>query len=148
MKLREPVQRYEVGKHGSEYIDYSGPAMICPECQGTNVREIEIGDKETNRNGDYICEDCGCEFDTWIGRELTPFGKFIEKFTNVMAVIFFVSAGVCLFAGLFYLLYLDHIYGNGNVPDNLINISMTIAIGGPLLLVILAAIVAAINEKI
>lgn len=56
MKLREPVQRYEVGKHGKDYIDYSGPALICPECQGTNVRKI--GDEETGRNWDYRCEDC------------------------------------------------------------------------------------------
>lgn len=73
MKLREPVQRYEVGKHGSEYIDYSGPALICPECQSDNVREIEP--YKGDRNGDYLCEDCGCEFDTWIGAELTGFGS-------------------------------------------------------------------------
>lgn len=148
MKLREPVQRYEVGKHGSEYIDYSGPAMICPECQGTNVCEIEIGDKETNRNGDYLCKDCGCEFDTWIGSELTPFGKFMDKLTEVMAGIFFITAGVCLFAGLFYLLYTDHVYGNGNVPDDIMRIGFLITLGGPALFLILASIVYAIHEKI
>lgn len=148
MKLREPVQRYEVGKHGSEYIDYSGPAMICPECQGTNVREIEIGDKETNRNGDYICKDCGCEFDTWIFRDLTPFGKFIEKFTKVMVVIFVVLAGVCLITGAVYLFHLEKVYGYGNTPANLDKIGFIIMIGGPAIFVIIACIVYAIHEKI
>lgn len=145
MKVREPVQRYEVGKHGSEYIDYSGPAKICPECQSDNVREI--GDGESG-HGDYICKDCGCEFDTWIGAELTPFGKFIEKFTKVMAVIFFIVAGVCLFSGLFYLLYTDSIYGNGHVPDGIMNIGLVITLGGPAIFVILACIVYAIHERI
>lgn len=146
MKLREPVQRYEVGKHGSEYIDYSGPAMICPECQGTNVREI--GDEETGHNGDYLCKDCGCEFDTWIGSELTDFGKFMEKLTGVMIVIFGISAGICLFAGLFYLLYIDHVYGNGNVPEDLMRIGFLITLGGPLLLLIFAVVANEINERL
>lgn len=146
MKLRESVQRYSVEKHGSEYIDYSSPAIICPECQGTNVREI--GDEETGRNGDYLCKDRGCEFDTCISSELTGFGKFINKLTKVMAGIFFVSAFVCFIAGIIYLLYLDHTYGNGNVPDDLMRTGFAIAIGGPLLLTIFAGIVHVIYEKI
>lgn len=146
MKFREPAQRYSVGKHGSEHIDYSGPAMICPECQGTNVREVAVEDG--SRSGDYLCDDCGCEFDTWIGTELTRFGKVIEKITWVMAVIFFIAAGVCLFSGLFYLLYTDHIYGNGNVPDDLMRIGFAITIGGSILCVILSSAVYAIHERI
>jgi hypothetical protein len=146
MKLREPIQRYEVGKHGSEYLVYPSLAMLCPECQSTNVREVKTDDGSCS--GDYICADCGCEFDTWLGSELTDFGKFMDKLAKAMAIIFFVSAGVCLIAGLFYVLYLDHTYGNGNVPDDLINIGLSVTVGGPLLFVILASIFCAINEKI
>ena len=148
MKLREPVQRYEVGKHGSEYIDYSGPAMVCPECQGTNVCEIEVGDGETNRNGDYLCKDCGCEFDTWIGTELTDFGKFMDKFTKATVVIFVVLAFVCLVAGAVYLFHLEKVYGYGNTPANLNKIGFIIMIGGLVLFLVLAGIVYAINERI
>ena len=146
MKLRESVQRYEVCKHGSEYIDYSGPAMVCPECQGTNVREVKTDDGSCS--GDYICTDCGCEFDTWIGSELTDFGKFMDKFTKAMVVIFVVLAAVCLVSGSVYLFHLEKVYGYGNTPDNLDNIGFIIMIGGLVLFLFLAGIVYAINEKI
>lgn len=145
MKLRESVQRYEVGKHGSEYIDYSGPAKICPECQSDNVREI--GDGESG-HGDYICKDCGCEFDTWIRPELTDFGKFIKKFTKAMVVIFVVLAGVCLFAGAAYLFHLEKVYGYGNTPANLNKIGFIIMIGGLAIFIILASVVHAIYERL
>lgn len=146
MKLRESIQRYEVGKHGTEYLVYPSLAMLCPECQSTNVREVKTDDG--NCSGDYLCTDCGCEFDTWIGSDLTKAGRIVSKMLTALCIIFFVSAGVCLIAGLIYVLYLNKVYGNGNVPDDLINIVMIITIGGPLLFVFLAAVVCAINEKI
>lgn len=141
MKLREPIQRYSVGKHGSEYLIYPSLAMLCPECQSMNIREV-------NSSGDYLCTDCGCEFDTWIGSELTSFGKFMDKFTKVMVVISVVLAGVCLIAGSVYLFHLEKVYGYGNIPDNLDLIGLAVAIGGLSLFLIVAGIFYAVNERI
>lgn len=146
MKLRESVQRYSVGKHGSEYVDYSGPAMICPECQGTNVREVTVEDG--SRSGDYLCNDCGCEFDTWIGGDLTKAGKIVSNILKALCVIFILLAILCLIGGLAYSMHLDSIYPDGSCPKSLEIKAIVITLVGPIVCAVIGAIAGSLEEGI
>jgi hypothetical protein len=135
-----------VGKHGSNYIDYYSSAIICPECQGTNV--CKIGDNESDRNGEYFCKDCGCEFDTWISTELTKAGKIVSKILNALCIIFCVLAILSLCGGLIYMMYLDKIYQDGSWPQNLEVKAKFVTILGPVICIMITAVIANIEEKI
>lgn len=146
MKLREKEQRYSIGKHGREYVDYSAPALICPECQSDKVREI--GDEETGRDGDYLCQDCGCEFDTWIESERTAAGEKLSTILTAISAITAFLAFVFLIGGLAYAIHLDNLYPNDTCPEYLVGRALWITFGGFTGNLFVAITVAHIEDKI
>ncbi|MBR5299025.1 MAG: hypothetical protein IKU36_02110 [Bacteroidales bacterium] len=81
MKFREQVVKYDIDKHGSEYVDCSTPVYICPECSSSETK-LKEGCCST-----YVCPDCGCEFRQHQVQELTRAGKTMKKVLSVLTVL-------------------------------------------------------------
>lgn len=147
MKLREKVLRYSVGKHGKDYVDPTVLVpVLCPDCQSLNIHKHEEGEECF---GVYVCRDCGCEFDQWIGSERTKAGKVINKLLTVLCVMFVIGVVCSLFAGLIYSEYLDRVvYPDGSCPDALKLRTIGISVLGPIIGMVMAAITANLSEKV
>ena len=145
MKLREECTRYSVGKHGKDYVDPEALVPLCPDCQSLNVRKYEVGEE---CSGDYLCQDCGCEFDQWKGSERTELGDVVYKILTVLTVLSIVVAIVSLIGGVIYALYLDSIYPDGNCPKELELKNALVTIGGMVTGGLLAVVFASVDDRI
>lgn len=147
MKLREEVMEYQVRYHGTEYEDpYKPIAGICPECQSQDIRE------STDYDGtlaDWVCNACGCKFDSHITWKRTKLGNAISKVITGMIVVLIIGMVVCIFAGLIWFNHKAQAFGGKEaVPDVIRLKAMAISIGGPIVCGILCSIMTRIDDKI
>lgn len=97
MKLREDVQKYEVTRHGSAYVEpIANTVAVCPECCSTNVKGPLVKSL-------YTCNDCNCEFFMHTNTRLTKHGKFLRAFMFVLSVLFFVLVFVVYVGAILWL---------------------------------------------
>ena len=128
--LHDKIPRYKVWKHGDDYVDpESYNVVICPEC-GYEARNTEPVD---NSHADYICDNCGCAFDCWDGYEPTTAGKVVIMLLNVFTFLFVILAAATVISGIAVAVAGRNKYGVGNVPDDVIILSLGLCVGGPLI---------------
>ena len=115
--IHEQKVDYTVTKHGRTYVEYEEVKIYpCPECMSTNIIDIEKAlndpeqrDFEYDGDGEaqYICNECGCEFDVTDGIVLTKTGKRLESFFDAASGVCIILAAIAFFAGLFAVLFTE-----------------------------------------
>ena len=146
MKLREEVMEYHVRYHGTEYEDPDCPNPgICPECQSSDVREATDAD---DTGADWVCNACGCKFDSHIASKRTKLGIALSKVIMGVIVILIIAIVVCLFAGMIWFEYKKRELGEESIPDSVRLKAMAISVGGPIVCVLLIMLMSGIENKI
>ncbi len=144
MKLREDVNKYQVYTHGSMYVDHNEFIPICPECCSDNAKKVPEG-YETD--ADYICSDCGCEFDVWKVSERTKLGKAVHTIILVlMVLIVAVAVAFCIFGAVWA--KKKKVELGGDVYSTTILKSLGFCLGIPFLCCCVEAILIKIDDKI
>ena len=108
MKLRNDVIKYQVRYHGSEYEDPYDTTIrgVCPECHSPDVRDSVESDDTMAK---YVCDACGCKFDSHMASERTKAGEILSTIFTVLAIVFFILGFVCMIGAII-------LWGNESAP--------------------------------
>lgn len=148
MKLREEVMEYQVRYHGTEYEDpYKPIAGICPECQSQDIRESTDDDGTL---ADWVCNACGCKFDSHVTWKRTKLGNVIHTLIQCMIALLFVAMVVCMIGGMVWFAYKKREFGvdADDMPGIYQVKAMAITIVGPLVCGFLIGIMCKIENRI
>lgn len=97
-KYKERLFDYSVQRHGDTYEVVHEFGLVCPECCSTNIDvNNENGDVNDNiEYNDYICKDCGCEFDVMVHEKLTErYQKIYDRLEASLAICFVLALISC-----------------------------------------------------
>ncbi|MBO7448951.1 MAG: hypothetical protein J6U54_01165 [Clostridiales bacterium] len=140
MKLRENVPRYNIEKHGNLYVNPEAITVICPECGNIELHKSENSDI-------FECPECGCTFETWIGRELTKTGKVVHIILLALTIIFCVMVLATLIGGLAWYGIKKEQLGEDAAADAYQTKVVLFCVIAPLTSIILAAVCSGIDNE-